>query len=504
MSTADEAVLDARGLSSCMGAAFVQARASSRGQSLPPVRLIVFALQIAADFAAIALSVVLSGLIARAISVQYFQTEYLGFETAALGDRVLLWSLMAGVVCGWFCLTGHYTLRRPLHEDTKRTTAVLAVIFLLDGYIEFATKTQFSRLWILLVWPLAMLMVPLARIVIHRVLDFLGWWRVGVLVLGSGQHGQSMDSLLQRDRYVGYVKTGHSSLLPELSDPDNTVSEKLKHEMQRSCAKFVIVAPSEEEFRYFAPVADVLNQNLIPYYLVPPIQKLPLYGLSIRTMFSSDAVFLSYRSGLMSPVRQVLKRFLDLVVSAVLLVLLLPLFVVISLVIAADGGAPIFGHRRIGCQGRTFNCLKFRSMQRNADRVLAELLAKNPEIARQWYANFKLDSDPRITRVGRFLRKTSLDELPQLINVLRGEMSLVGPRPVVADELERYYGKDVFYYKLVRPGMTGLWQISGRSSTTYERRVFLDSWYVRNWTLWTDLVIFFNTVPSVLSRDGAV
>jgi lipopolysaccharide/colanic/teichoic acid biosynthesis glycosyltransferase len=171
--------------------------------------------------------------------------------------------------------------------------------------------------------------------------------------------------------------------------------------------------------------------------------------------------------------------------------------------IMLNGGAPIFGHVRIGRGGRPFRCLKFRTMTKDADKVLVELIARDPTLARQWELNFKLDVDPRITRVGKFLRKTSLDELPQLFNVLRGEMSLVGPRPVVADELTRYYGADVFYYRLVRPGITGLWQVNGRSQTSYERRVFLDAWYVRNWNLWTDLVILFNTVPTAILGTGA-
>jgi len=479
---------------------FLRAQASSRGQSLWEVRGAVLAAQVAADFAAITTSI----LVARAISLQLLMAGSVEWQVAMQTHRVVTWLIMAVALCGWFAVTGHYTVRRPLYEDAKRIAGTLTVIMVLHLYMVIATQNQAIRYWIMLVWPVAMVAIPVARVLVRRIMDKIGWWRLGVLVIGSGEHSRKIDSLLSRDRYVGYVKTGHSFFIPELRQPNNTVAEDLKAEMERSCAKLVIVAPSEDEVRDFGLVADVLNQNLIPYYLVPPIQKLPMHGLSVRTMFSSDAVFLSCRSGLMSPSRQLVKRAFDIAVSATLLILLAPLFLVLAIIISADGGAPVYGHRRIGRNGQAFHCLKFRSMQRNADRLLADLLENNPAIARQWYTNFKLDPDPRITPIGRILRKTSLDELPQLFNVLRGEMSLVGPRPVVADELERYYGKDVFYYTLVRPGMTGLWQISGRSTTTYERRVFLDSWYVRNWTLWTDLVIFFNTVPSVLSRDGAV
>jgi lipopolysaccharide/colanic/teichoic acid biosynthesis glycosyltransferase len=139
----------------------------------------------------------------------------------------------------------------------------------------------------------------------------------------------------------------------------------------------------------------------------------------------------------------------------------------------------------------------------NGDRILADLLAKDPEAAAEWAATQKLRNDPRITPIGRFLRNTSLDELPQLLNVLHGEMSLVGPRPVVQSELS-FYGENADYYMQARPGMTGLWQVSGRSDTTYEQRVRLDVWYVRNWTLWHDLAILLKTIPVVLFRRGAV
>jgi len=500
MTSLDETIAVARSTPQHLTSGFSRAQESSRGQSLLEVRGVVVAAQVAADFAAITASI----LVARTISLQLLLAGSGAWQVAIQTHREMSWLVMAVVLCSWFALTGHYTVRRPLYEDTKRIAATLSVIMVFHLYMVIATQNQAVRYWIMLVWPAAMVAIPVARVFVRRVMDQIGWWRVGVLVIGSGEHSTKIDGLLSRDRYVGYVKTGHSFLIPELRRPNNKVAAELKAEMQRSCAKLVIVAPSEDEVSDFGLVADVLNQNLIPYYLVPPIHKLPMHGLSVRTMFSSDAVFLSCRSGLMSPARQLVKRGFDIAVSATLLAILAPLFLVLAVIISADGGAPVFGHRRIGRNGEPFYCLKFRSMQRNADRALKNLLTNSPEIARQWYTNFKLDPDPRITRIGRILRKTSLDELPQLFNVLRGEMSLVGPRPVVADELERYYGKDVFYYTLVRPGMTGLWQISGRSTTTYERRVFLDSWYVRNWTLWTDLVIFFNTVPSVLSRDGAV
>jgi Undecaprenyl-phosphate galactose phosphotransferase WbaP len=178
------------------------------------------------------------------------------------------------------------------------------------------------------------------------------------------------------------------------------------------------------------------------------------------------------------------------------------LFVILAIASRMDGGPVLFAHRRVGAGGRPFYCLKFRTMVVNADRVLADFIAKDPDLAAEWEACRKLVNDPRVTRVGRILRKTSLDELPQLINVLRGEMSLVGPRPIVESEVP-LYGEAIAHYYATRPGLTGLWQVSGRSNTSYTRRVQLDVWYVNNWTIWNDIAVILKTIPVVLRRQGA-
>jgi undecaprenyl-phosphate galactose phosphotransferase len=163
----------------------------------------------------------------------------------------------------------------------------------------------------------------------------------------------------------------------------------------------------------------------------------------------------------------------------------------------------LFAHPRVGKRWKIFKCYKFRTMVVDAEQQLEQLLQEQPELRTQWENERKLRHDPRVNGLGRFLRATSLDELPQLINVIRGEMSLVGPRPVVNAELTRY-GDQVGYYFMVRPGMTGLWQVSGRSDLDYESRVYLDTWYVKNWSLWHDLIILFKTVRVVFDRRGAI
>ena len=196
-------------------------------------------------------------------------------------------------------------------------------------------------------------------------------------------------------------------------------------------------------------------------------------------------------------------RLLDLVIAVLALIFLLPVMILIGLLITAhDGGPPIFAHRRIGLGGRSFPCLKFRSMVVNADEVLHRLIERDPAAAAQWARDHKLRPDPRITRLGNFLRRSSLDELPQLLNVIRGDMSLVGPRPIVDAETKRY-GRYFRDYCSVKPGLTGLWQISGRNDTTYRRRVAMDVVYTRCASVRLNVRILLATVPAVLTRRGS-
>lgn len=197
------------------------------------------------------------------------------------------------------------------------------------------------------------------------------------------------------------------------------------------------------------------------------------------------------------------KRGLDIVTAATALVILSPLILfIMALMKITDPGPIFFGHKRVGFDGKHFYCFKFRSMATNSAELLQKLLQSDPVARAEWESSQKLRNDPRVTRLGRILRETSLDELPQLINVLRGDMSLVGPRPIVDDEIPRYSHR-ISAYKRVRPGVTGMWQVNGRSDTSYGARVKFDSYYVRNWSILLDLRILFKTIGVVLKRDGS-
>ncbi|PWK58846.1 lipopolysaccharide/colanic/teichoic acid biosynthesis glycosyltransferase [Silicimonas algicola] len=196
-----------------------------------------------------------------------------------------------------------------------------------------------------------------------------------------------------------------------------------------------------------------------------------------------------------------LKRAFDLVFALMLLPIIAPVILALAIAVKRDGGPAFFGHRRVGRDGKLFRCWKIRTMVVDADRKLSDLLASDPQIAAKWQRDFKLDRDPRTTSFGQFLRETSLDELPQIWNVLTGEMSFVGPRPVVPDELKKY-GAQVWAYHACVPGITGLWQVSGRNDISYDERVRLDALYLQNKSLMLDLKVLAMTVISVAGRTG--
>jgi Undecaprenyl-phosphate galactose phosphotransferase WbaP len=228
----------------------------------------------------------------------------------------------------------------------------------------------------------------------------------------------------------------------------------------------------------------------------------PLYGTDMAHFFSHEVALLRVRNNLRRWPARLTKRIFDTVLAAMLLTVLSPLMLFIAVALKLEGGSILFSHARVGKKGKPFNCYKFRSMVPNAEKALDQLLENNPVLKAEWDKEHKLKDDPRISKLGAFLRRSSLDELPQLFNVLLSEMSLVGPRPIVIQELQKY-GIEQSYYLMVRPGMTGLWQVSGRNDVDYDTRVYLDAWYVKNWSLWYDLAILFKTVKVVLWRRGA-
>jgi Undecaprenyl-phosphate galactose phosphotransferase WbaP len=234
---------------------------------------------------------------------------------------------------------------------------------------------------------------------------------------------------------------------------------------------------------------------------VPDLVSLPSEVVSTSNL--TGMLALEVHNQLAIPINRIVKRALDIIAVTLGGLLISPILLLIALAVYLTSPGPIFfGHKRIGRDGKFFKAWKFRTMINNAQEKLEQYLEENPELETEWRETQKLQNDPRVTRIGKVLRKYSLDELPQLWNVFIGEMSLVGPRPIVEEEMNKY-GKGFELYTLVRPGITGYWQTSGRSDTDYDERVALDSFYVRNWSVWLDIIILVKTPAVVLGGEGA-
>lgn len=270
--------------------------------------------------------------------------------------------------------------------------------------------------------------------------------------------------------------------------------------MRRHAAEMLVVACSDE-CRLPSTLMASLVRERVPFSILTEPDGLPVAG-AVTARLGGDGLIVSYRNNRRRPLARALKTAFDLAAAVCALIVLAPVFALIAILVSRDGGPVLFAHKRVGARGRVFGCLKFRSMVVASDAALRDHLMGDPEAAEEWARTHKLRNDPRITWIGRILRKTSLDELPQLINVLLLDMSLVGPRPIVSLEIGKY-AEDIAYYYESRPGITGLWQVSGRSDTTYQHRVQLDSWYAKNWSVWLDLTILARTIPAVVSGRGA-
>lgn len=248
---------------------------------------------------------------------------------------------------------------------------------------------------------------------------------------------------------------------------------------------------------------DQIQSKVKRILMVPRMTSLPIFNAEVFNPINQKGLIFFVRNNLLSNSDRTFKKISDFILALSLTLLFSPFLLGLYLwVWRTTAGHPIFKQERVGEDGKSFKIYKFRTMRLDADQQLEKILAQDPAAREEWERDHKLKNDPRITRVGRFLRSTSLDELPQLINVLRGQMSLVGPRPIVTKEIIDY-GEYIDYYKQVRPGITGLWQVSGRNELSYDERVQLDVWYVRNWSVELDLIILTKTIVTVLLRKGS-
>ena len=406
---------------------------------------------------------------------------------------------------------GHYFRRQPFWDELRQMLVTVFFVGAMDLALALVTSQDMLLRSHALAWSLALLLVPVLRYTGRYILLASGWLECPAVIVGDGPNAVEaalslMDEPMMGYRLIGFLATEaarHERIsIRGRSYPVGSLGNDPAQKLKRLNNPHVIVALEKGGLNRLQHYVDQLNLINARLTVVPAVRGLPLFDMDVRHVFSHEVIILDVHNNLAKLGSRLVKRSFDIVGSIFLMLMFSPLIAYVALKIRRSGGNVIFRHQRVGQGGKKFGCLKFRTMVPNAEQVLQELLQGDAEAMDEWQREFKLKKDPRITRVGRFLRKTSLDELPQLWNVLKGEMSLVGPRPVVEIELERY-GRHSAHYMLVRPGMTGLWQVSGRNNIDYESRVYLDAWYVKNWSLWSDIVILLKTIKVVLSKNGA-
>ena len=393
-------------------------------------------------------------------------------------------------------------------EELRRQTYAVAAALSITTVFALALHVGdlLSRLLTFVGFLGLALLAPFVRHFVKRAVMRLGLWGKPVVVLGASETGERVITALRRELGLGFVpaavfddqvsEPGEISGMP-CGDLDAAGRVALEYGIDTA----IVAMPRTDRGR-FEEVIDWAGTRFRRVVVVP---ELPGYAAN-SAMVARDLAGtfgVEIKQNLLNPWSERAKRVLDLFGAGLGGLLVSPLLFALVLWIRLDSPGPaIYGQQRVGTGGRTFRCWKFRTMCLDAEKALNEHLQNDPTLQAEWEHDQKLRDDPRVTSVGRFLRETSLDELPQLWNVLKGEMSLVGPRPIVEAEIPRY-GSMYHLYKRVRPGISGLWQVGGRSDTGYDERVALDAYYVRNWSVWLDLVILARTIATVASRRGA-
>ncbi|AUV40323.1 undecaprenyl-phosphate galactose phosphotransferase WbaP [Klebsiella pneumoniae] len=462
---------------------------------------------------ALAISDLFSFMISLYLSLNIFSMIITDYDKYVHDNPISQWIALHWIlaICcvAWYSMRlRHYFYRKTFWFELKEILRTLVIFAIIEiAVMAFATWSFSRSLWIL-TWIFIMILVPLARMLTKRTLDFFGLWRRDTWIIGSGPNAQEAYRAISSERNLGLVIVGFISGDEDFEDDkyiDNLPVLKKSTSWLTNIDKktqFIVAVESHQ--------GDLRNKWLRTFMIngyryvsvIPTLRGMPLDSTDMSFIFSHEVMIFRVQQNLAKWSSRILKRAFDIFGALAIIIVLSPLLLYISRKVKKDGGPAIYGHERIGKGGVPFKCLKFRSMVINSKEVLTALLESDPESKKEWDETFKLKNDPRITKIGGVLRRTSLDELPQLFNVLKGEMSLVGPRPIITAELERY-NEEVEYYLLSKPGMTGLWQVSGRSDVDYETRVYLDAWYVKNWSMWNDIAILFKTISVVLRKDGA-
>ena len=386
---------------------------------------------------------------------------------------------------------GLYTRRDPYWEEVRRclSGATVAAVLIFATLSLARLGDDASRPVVVLTWAVLLIVLPLLRRATKQALVALGPWRQPAMIVGRGAQVALLHQALTRDRTLGY------EIVEVIANP------KLAPERALIVgARDVILSAPQLDRAEFLRLVEQLRDIAENVIIAPDLAEVPVLGVEVLGLFEDRAILLRVPNNLLRPWNVLTKRAFDVVAGGVLVLASVPVLAVAAALIKLTSPGPAFHvEPRVGRRHRLFPCYKLRTMYRDADERLQAYLAQHPEAAAEWQRYWKLRGpDPRVTRVGAWLRRYSLDEVPQVFNVMRGEMSLVGPRPYLPRELPMLDGDGMLD---VRPGMTGLWQVSGKNALEYTQRMTLDRWYVSNWSLWLDVMILAKSIPAVLRGE---
>jgi Undecaprenyl-phosphate galactose phosphotransferase WbaP len=446
-------------------------------------------------------------LLTIAIATAWWVVHYVdigtGIDTSAFYVPIIVGFVLVAVELGLYP-----GIRLGPVEEFRRLAVSATLIFgmWIAGVVLLTGGLQQQLLFLSLAYVLSLTNLWVFRGTARRLLAKCSWWGFPTLVCGDDAVAAKVYQWLDANKRLGLRPVG---VIADPASPDVDIDEAwyagpwadARAIAEQRNVYWAVVVPPEEAS---SPIATTITEHLstIPHiHILSELTGLPDHWSRHQQLDGLAGIHL--QQNLMLPLPRITKRFMDVVLTLVGGVLLLPLLFYIAVAVKLSSRGPVlYANERIGRDGRRFRMWKFRSMFTNGDAVLEYYLDAHPEHREEWETTQKLKWDPRITRIGRFIRKTSLDELPQLWNVLRGEMSLVGPRPILLEE-EAKYGEYYALYTMVKPGITGMWQVSGRSNTSYEERLQLVAYYVRNWSLWLDIYLLLKSVRIVLFGRGA-
>ena len=418
-----------------------------------------------------------------------------------------IWLPLVFMFFFWF--EGLYSKRLTLWDEVRHiwkglflaSLSIFAIVSL--GRLVSSTSrtvlllTFFNLLWIL----------PLLRMLGKKIMFLSSLFRRKVLILGAGLTGEVVQKTLSKEKNMGYEVVGYLDddarkikkniinvkVLGKISEVDKYLVKGME----------VILAIPGMKAEKLVRLVNHMQKKVVKVSFIPDLFGIPFFEGDMDFFFENHLLVLNIRNNLKNWGNKILKKIFDIVLSVPLFLVLLPVIIILAaLVKFGSKGSVFYVTDRIGKDGSLFKFYKFRTMYIGGDEILKKVLSHSKSKKKEWDTYFKLKDDPRVTGFGKFLRKYSLDELPQILNIIKGDMSLIGPRPYLPRE-SNAIGDYADVITQVAPGVTGLWQVSGRNKMTFKERLVMDSWYIQNWSLWLDVVILIKTVKAVFKREGA-